>query len=247
MSLVLAKIIVGTYFDPLTYLKVSRFILRIKAKRAIIKKYSAVFLDVDGTLFNSLPTKNRIFIELLLDEGIPVDFSQPIILKTDALTRNNRFKKVWNAFYMEEISNSVLERLISKSNLKLIDEFYSPIPGAELFLSKYGQKLQMHVVTAANEAEVTKNLKKYGWDSQLLSIQFDITDKAEAFKKILDSNKYMANEVLAVGDTELDCIAAMRNNLDFWVIGQALNDQVKNSEYFAGISENFYQVINYLN
>ena len=50
-----------------------------------------------------------------------------------------------------------------------------------------------------------------------------------------------------VGDTELDCIAAMRNNLDFWVIGQTLNDQVKNSEYFAGISENFYQVINYLN
>ncbi len=226
----------GSKFDGIT-----------QPKRVIIKKYSAVFLDVDGTLFNSLPTKNRIFIDLLYDEGIPVDFSQPIILKTEALTRNDRFKKVWNAFYMKDISNSTLERLVSKSNLKLIGEFYSPIPGAELFFSKYSQKLQMHVVTAANEAEVTKNLKKFGWDSQLLSIQFDIADKAAAFKQLLNSYKYSAHEVLAVGDTELDCIAAMRNNLDFWVIGQTLNDQVKNSEYFAGISENFYQVINYLN
>ena len=213
----------------------------------IIKKYASVFLDVDGTLFNSLPTKNRIFIELLHDEGIPVDFSQPIILKTNALTRHDRFKKVWKAFYMKDISNSVLERLISKSNLKLLDEYYSPMPGTELFFSKYSQKLHMHVVTAANEAEVTKNLKKFGWDSQLLSIQFDIADKAAAFKQLLNSYKYSVDEVLAVGDTELDCIAAMRNNLDFWVIGQILNDQIINSEYFAGISENFYQVVNYLN
>ena len=213
----------------------------------IIKKYASVFLDVDGTLFNSLPTKNRIFIELLHDEGIPVDFSQPIILKTNALTRHDRFKKVWKAFYMKDISNSVLERLISKSNLKLLDEYYSPMPGTELFFSKYSQKLHMHVVTAANEAEVTKNLKKFGWDSQLLSIQFGIADKAAAFKQLLNSYKYSVDEVLAVGDTELDCIAAMRNNLDFWVIGQILNDQILNSEYFTGISENFYQVVNYLN
>ena len=211
-----------------------------------IKNYSAVFLDVDGTLFNSLSTKNRIFVELLHDEGIPVDFSQSIILKTNALTRNDRFKKVWKAFHEKEISNSVLDRLISQSSFKLINEFYLPIAGVELFISTYSQKLQLHVVTASNKAEVTKNLNKYGWDSQLLSIQFEIADKAAAFKQLLNSYKYSADEVLTVGDSELDCVAAMKNNLDFWMIGQTLSDQIKTSKYLAGNSEDFYQIINYL-
>ena len=42
---------------------------------------------------------------------------------------------------MKDITNFVVDRLISGLNFKLIDEYYSPIPGAELFVNMYSQKL----------------------------------------------------------------------------------------------------------
>ena len=53
-------------------------------------KYTAFFLDVDGTLIDSLGAKNVVFMQLLSEEGIPTSFSNKFILDSVAFTRAER-------------------------------------------------------------------------------------------------------------------------------------------------------------
>jgi phosphoglycolate phosphatase-like HAD superfamily hydrolase len=197
-------------------------------------------------LLDSLPIKNKVFIDVLSSEGIPIKFSTPIIQETIALTRSYRFKKIWKEFHKEEIPMAILERLLLKSAEKLSNCFFPPIAGANDFIKQMAQSYQFHIVTAAEESEVVRNFKKLGWNKLLTSATFKVSQKNLVFKNLVDQHNIPVEQYLAIGDTESDCLAALENKVDFWIISKSTDLTMPVVKLSSGISKDFYPVIQYL-
>ena len=183
---------------------------------------------------------------MLRSEGIPIKFSTPLIQETIALTRSNRFKKIWKEFHKEEIPMAILERLLLKSSEKLFNCFFPPIDGANDFIKEMGQSYQLHVITAAEESEVVRNFNKLGWSKSITSATFRVSQKNLVFKNLIDQHNISVEQYLAIGDTESDCLAALKNKVDFWIISKSTNLTIPVAKFSAGISMDYYPVIQYL-
>lgn len=212
----------------------------------IVTNYIAFFLDVDGTLLDSLGTKNNIFIHLLSEEGIPADFSAKIILDSVALTREERFKKVWRSYHHEEIPSIVLEKLLKLSQVRLLDSEYIPSTGADLFIKTFGPVTDLHIVSAANHVELVQSFHRLGWHKFFLTINADLKNKSVAFNKIMNDFCYPKNACLSVGDTERDCSAANESGIDHWWIGHDYSENLAQNNKIVGSSLDFLPLIEYL-
>ena len=209
-------------------------------------KYIAFFLDVDGTLLDSLGTKNMVFMQLLSEEGIPASFSKGIILDSIAFTRADRFKKVWRSYYHEEIPTIILEKLLELSEIRLLNSEYIPLPGADLFLKTFAEQSNLHIVSAANHVEIVQSFNRLGWNEFFLTINADLENKSVAFDKIMKVFAYPSNACLSVGDTQRDYNAAIESGIDHWWIGSHSNEDVVLNNNFIGSSLDFFTLINYL-
>lgn len=209
-------------------------------------KYTAYFLDVDGTLLDSLDTKNSVFIESLFEEGIPRSFSSKIILESTALTRTERFKKVWRAYHQVEIPRIILEKLLTVSETRLLNAKYAPLPGADLFLKTYEYLAHLHIVSSANHIEVIESFKRLGWTNYFKSIHTGTANKSEVFNKIILEFAYPRNKCLSVGDTQMDIDAAVESGIDYWCIGATTNQEPKKINNFVGKSIDFSLLIKHL-
>jgi phosphoglycolate phosphatase-like HAD superfamily hydrolase len=209
-------------------------------------KYIAFFLDVDGTLLDSLGAKNMVFMQLLSEEGIPASFSERIILDSVAFTRVERFKKVWRSYYREEIPTIILEKLLELSEIRLLNREYVPLPGADLFLKTFASRLNLHIVSAANHIEIVQSFNRLGWNNYFMSINADLENKSMAFDKIMNEFAYPSNACLSVGDTQRDCNAAIESGIDYWRIESHPNEGVVPNNNFIGSSIDFFALINYL-
>jgi len=209
-------------------------------------KYNAFFLDVDGTLLDSVDTKNRVFIELLFEEGMPRSFSSKIILESIALTRTERFKKVWRAYHQVEIPRIILEKLLTLSETRLLNAEYEPLPGADLFLKTYESLAHLHIVSSANQIEVIESFKRLGWVDCFKSIHTGIANKSVVFNKIILEFAYPRNKCLSVGDTQMDSNAAVESGIDYWRIEARAKQQPKIVKNFVGQSLDFHPLIIHL-
>ena len=197
-------------------------------------------------MLDSLPIKNKVFIDVLRSEGIPIKFSTPIIQNTIALTRSDRFKKIWKEFHNEEISMAILDKLLLKSTEKLSNCFFPPINGANDFINQMAQSYQFHIITAAEESEVVRNFNKLGWSKLLTSATFKVSQKNLVFKNLIGQYNISVEQYLAIGDTESDCLAALENKVDYWIISKSTNLTTPVAQFSSGISMDFYPVIQYL-
>lgn len=209
-------------------------------------KYAAFFLDVDGTLIDSLGAKNVVFMQLLSEEGIPTSFSNRLILDSIASTRAERFKKVWRAYHREEIPTIILEKLLTLSETRLLNTEYEPLPGADLFLKTYAPRAHLHIVSAANHLEIIRSFDRIGWNNYFTTINADIEKKSVAFDEIRNDFEYPIHECLSVGDTQRDSAAAIQSGIDYWHIGSNSNKEARHSNNFIGSSIDFFALINHL-
>ena len=209
-------------------------------------KYTAFFLDVDGTLIDSLGAKNVVFMQLFSEEGIPTSFSNRLILDSIALTRVERFKMIWRAFYHKEIPTLILKKLLELSETRLLNTEYKPLPGVDLFLNTYAPRANLHVVSAANHIEVVESFNRLGWNDYFTTINADLENKSVAFDKLLNEFAYPIHECLSVGDTQRDCDAAIQTGIDYWQIGSNSNTEARNTNNFIGSSIDFFALINHL-
>lgn len=209
-------------------------------------KYDAFFLDVDGTLIDSLGVKNAVFMQLLSEEGIPTSFSNQLLLNSVAFTRAERFKKVWRAYHRENIPTIILENLLTLSEIRLLNTEYEPLPGADLFLKTYARRSDLHVVSSANRIEVVESFNRLGWNDYFTTINTDLENKSVAFNRIINDFSHPSNEYLSVGDTQRDSDAAIQSGIDYWRIESHPDKKVAPRSNFIGSSTDFFDLISYL-
>lgn len=209
-------------------------------------KYTAFFLDVDGTLIDSLGAKNVVFMQLLSEEGIPTSFSNKFILDSVAFTRAERFKKVWRAYHRENIPTIILEKLLTLSEIRLLNAEYKPLPGADLFLKTYARRAHLHVVSAANRIELVESFNRLGWNNYFTTINADLENKSVTFNRIMNDFSHPSNECLSVGDTQRDSDAAIQSGIDYWRIESHPDKNVAPRSNFIGSSTDFFDLISYL-
>lgn len=208
--------------------------------------YRVFFLDVDGTLLNSVSTKNKVFVQSLAEQGIPRSFSNKIILETVSLTRAERFQKIWSDYHNKDITAQILKTLLLRSEELLSNIEFEQVTGSDLFLKTFANTFDFHVISAANNLEVMKTFTAFGWEGYFKTIHTGIKNKSDIYNKLMMENDYLPTMCLAVGDTEEDFNAAFHSRIDFWRIMISGSLEPSQSSKYVGSSSDFLNLVNYL-
>jgi phosphoglycolate phosphatase-like HAD superfamily hydrolase len=108
------------------------------------------------------------------------------------------------------------------------------------------QSYQFHIITAAEESEVVRNFNKLDWSKFLTSTTFKVSQKNLVFKNLISQHNIPVEQYLAIGDTESDCLAALENKVDFWIISKSTDLTIPVAKFSSGNSMDFYPIIKYL-
>jgi phosphoglycolate phosphatase-like HAD superfamily hydrolase len=179
-----------------------------------------VFWDFDGTLKDTIEIKAKAF------SGIFEDYSRELKMKIESHHNQfggmSRHEKIplylsWGKLestkercdvYMKKFANEVKEKVIA-----------APwINGAEEIIRKKIPEQKFVLVTATPQEEIEYILKKLEVFNYFEDIFGSPYKKKDVVKHVLDREKLKPSEVLFIGDSEEDWVAAKINEVPFLLV-----------------------------
>lgn len=204
--------------------------------------------DVDGTLVNSKLRHSVLLKDILIKYGktVPANFEDDYInSKCSGLsTKHYLIKKLgFNEELSQRITVEWVEK-IEKEEYLMLDELYDDSIST---LEKLLKKNKIYFLSSRSQPSLLKqellhlDIMKYA-DKLLISRPADgATGKAKYIKKLKDENS--DEEVLVIGDTEIDYEAAVIANVQYYILNRGFrncgywnNRNVKNYDSLYCIS-----------
>lgn len=208
--------------------------------------YKVLFLDLDGTLLDSVGLKNEALCQVLEMFGIPKFFASNQIADSIAKPRNIRLIEVWENYFNKPLTQELLNSMLNQLSRILRSKDVELISGAEMLLTNRNLAFRKYIVTAAVNSEVEAILNKFNWSVDSTKVFADVLDKGILFKSLITSENLNSFEVLAVGDTVNDLRAAEFAEIDFWMISKDYAQYEKLSSNFTGGSVDLNGLITFL-
>lgn len=208
--------------------------------------YRYLFLDLDGTLLDSVEAKNQSICRVLEMFGIPKGFASKQVSESIAKPRSIRLTEIWEDYFGKPIIKDTLSSMLMELSLDLQAHRFEPIKGAEILLKNERQKFQNYIITTAVGTEVSAILKYLNWTFESENIFSDVVDKGALFKFLINRDNLNPDKVLAVGDTASDLLAANKAGIDFWMITNACTQYEEFSSRIIGSSADINGLVDFL-
>ncbi|MCH8889272.1 HAD family hydrolase [Patescibacteria group bacterium] len=185
-----------------------------------LQPYKCIIFDFDGVILDSMSIRDKGFKEVLSNfDDDSVDRLLKYHRKNAGLSRYNKFRyfyeNILNKPVTEEMINDLAERF-SKIMKEILTDEKLLIQDSILFIKKYYQQIPMYIASGSDQKELRYLCEKLGIDKYFVEIYGSPTSKQDLIKKIIEKNKFDADEVLMIGDAHNDREAAQANGVIFY-------------------------------
>jgi phosphoglycolate phosphatase len=179
---------------------------------------TALLLDFDGVILESVELKIRAFLKIYENED-PAKLAQILEYQRlhGGITRRLKFRHFEKHLFGRSGDPAAVERL-SAAYTKLVHDAVVACPfvrGAEKFLRSAQNQVDLHVVSGTPEEELADIIQRRRLSPYFKSVQGAPTTKPEGFARILEQNGYDPRRTLAVGDSTTEYAAAMDLDIPF--------------------------------
>lgn len=184
-----------------------------------IQQYKVLFWDFDGVLMDSMPIRDRGFIEVLKD--FPEEQVAQLVAfhqKNGGLSRYVKFRHFYEVIRREPITDEMVQQLsasFSEIMLSLLIDENLLINDSVDFVKQFGQNYKMHIVSGSDGTELNHICKELGLDRYFISIHGSPTPKTQLVHDLIAQHGYEKEDCVLIGDSVNDFDAATKNGIGF--------------------------------
>jgi HAD superfamily hydrolase (TIGR01549 family) len=195
----------------------------------------AIIFDFDGVILESCNIKTEAFRELFKDYPEHVEEIVDYHLNHGGVSRYKKFSYFYENILKQTISDEELKRLGNQFSSLVLEEVKRCdfVPGAQEFLKKCSKRISLFIASGTPEQELRSIVKERGLESHFKGVYGTPATKTEIIKRILTNDGLNREEVIFVGDSETDYLAASKTGLHFVARINGSNNFVCNNN--AGI------------
>ena len=197
-----------------------------------IKDYKVILWDFDGVIMDSMPIRDKGFIEVL--KSFPEDQVADLVAfhqKNGGLSRYVKFRYFYEEILKQPITEEQVNELASRFSeimlSLLIDETLLIIDSVN-FIKSEGANYKMHIVSGSDGKELNHICDELGLSQYFISIHGSPTPKTQLVKDLLDKHGYKQEETVLIGDSLNDYDAATKNGISFMAYN---NEKLKSFSY----------------
>ena len=184
---------------------------------------TAVFLDVDGVLIDSVEVKGETFVQTFDDFPRSAEKVLEFHRAHGGLTREIKIRQILESLGNESPADSEISNRVSRfSDLvvqRVIDA--AEIPGTYKFLSEWSNRCPLYAVSATPGEELQRIMLARGLVPFFQSVRGWPPEKFELISQEIASRRFKASECIFVGDSNEDHQAARRASVPFIFFGAA--------------------------
>ena len=176
-----------------------------------------VILDFDGVVLESVSVKTEAFRKLFADYPGHIGTIVQFHLENGGMSRYDKFRYIFREILHENLSTEMEENLSAQfSELVFNGVINAPfVPGADRFLEVYSSQYPMYIVSATPEDELRRIVRIRQIEPRFQGICGSPKKKEENIAAILSRTPVKKEEILFVGDSVNDWIAARKSGIQF--------------------------------
>ena len=173
----------------------------------------AIFFDFDGVLVDSVPLKERVFREMIREQAPEhVEPAMEYYLSHGGTSRVEKFRAIWPNILHRHLPDDVLSRLAKEFSHRVSGRVIRCpyIRGAEAFLRKFHEDLQLFVISGTPEPELQRIVRSRGMQPFFQGVFGSPPTKVDIGERILREWQLQRSEVCFIGDATTDRDAARK-------------------------------------
>ncbi len=178
----------------------------------------AIFFDFDGVILDSTRIKTETFKSMFVEYGEEiVNKVTAHHLKHGGVSRVEKIKHYYKDFLNKPVSNTRLKALAEEFSSMVKDKVVAAdwISGAELFLKRFHQQVDLFVISGTPQDELLEITARRGIAEYFQKVLGSPTKKPNHVKSILEENNYTAEKCVFVGDALTDLNTARETGTHF--------------------------------
>ena len=182
---------------------------------------TAVFLDVDGVLIDSVEVKGEAFVETFDDFPRSAEKVLEFHRAHGGLTREIKIRRILELLGEESPSEpEVLHRVSHFATLVVERVIQAPeIPGTHTFLQEWSNRCPFYAVSATPDEELQRIMAARGLLPFFRKVRGWPPEKSKLISQEIASGGFKASRCLLVGDSDEDYQAAKRASVPFIFFG----------------------------
>jgi len=180
--------------------------------------FKVIVFDFDGVILESVDIKTRAFARLF--QGEAPEIVQQIVeyhLKNGGISRFDKFRTIYRDILKRPLSDKKFQFLCKQFARVVVDEVVDApwVEGAQEFLLKHEGRYMFFVVSGTPEEELKEIIHRRGMEKFFIGILGSPMTKNVLLHDLMSRQGLYPFDVVFVGDTETDWIAARQAQVEF--------------------------------
>jgi len=188
-----------------------------KSLNQLLYGFNTIFWDFDGVIKDSIEVKNIAFEELFSG----CDKKTLVAIKNHHLKNSglSRFEKIpiYLSWTCKSLSSKNIEKYCKQFSVLVKNSVInSPwVPGIRAYLKSNYKHKKFIIITATPENEIVEILKELSIHHYFLAVYGSPISKINAISDSIMRFKIEEENAIMIGDSQIDCEAAVKNNIFF--------------------------------
>lgn len=182
--------------------------------------YKAYFFDFDGVILNSNALKIQGFIDLF--SGHPEHLIQEYVTYHRATEGISRFVKI-RYFYEKLLGQPITEDQVQAHAQRFSEIMLGLVLNPQLiiletldFIRSLQGKADLHIISGTEEKELNIICNHLNLSQYFGQIKGSPLTKPVHFRQLFETYGYSPEQVVMIGDSQMDLDASLETGCDFW-------------------------------
>ena len=178
---------------------------------------TTIFLDLDGTLIESVGIKDHAFHELFSDKPEFLPDIMDYHLSHNATVRFDKFRYIYKNILKTHLSPETEENLATRFSEIVVSKILATenTPGADAFLNYFAERVQLVLISVTPDQELEQIVEGRGLSNYLHAVYGASWKKDDAMRHYMKLNNVNSESCVFIGDTAEDFSYALKVSIPF--------------------------------